>query len=319
VGLLERTGELSGSWFSSLTDATPARDAQLYLMEPYDPRKTPLLMVHGLIATPIGWASVTNDLWGDPAIRRRYQVWHYHYPTSAPFLYSAYVMRQRLDEVRALLRDEGYGEIRPMVVIAHSMGGLLTKTLITDSGEDAWKVILTRPVGTLAGAPEDVALVNDILHWRARTHVRRVIFVAVPHRGSGTSLTLVGRLGARLAGVPAAFTGVYARLDRENPGALTPGFRAALRRGLTSIDTLSPRHPILPLLDAKPFAPWVTVHSIIGDRGKPGPLADGSDGVVPYSSSHLDAAASELVVPAGHRAYANPAAVSEVKRILALP
>jgi hypothetical protein len=147
-----------------------------------------------------------------------------------------------------------------------------------------------------------------------------VIFMAVPHRGSDTSLAVVGRLGARLAGVPAAFTGVYARLDRENPGALTPGFREALRRGrLTSIDTLSPRHPMLPLLNAKPFAPWVTVHSIIGDRGRPGPLADGSDGVVPYTSSHLPAAASEVVVPAGHRVYADPDAVAEVRRILTLP
>jgi len=247
-------------------------------------------------------------------------VWHYHYPTSAPFLYSALIMRRRIDEVRALLRDEGYGEIRPMVVIAHSMGGLLTKTLITDSGEDAWNAVFTRPVETLAGAPEDRALVDAILHWRARTYVHRVIFMAVPHRGSDTSLAFVGRLGARLAAVPASFTGVYARLDRENPGALTPTFRDALTHGrLTSIDTLSPRHPMLPMLNAKPIAPWVTVHSIIGDRGKPGPLADGSDGVVPYTSSHLDAVASELVVPEGHRVYANPAAVAELRRILALP
>ena len=68
-------------------------------------------------------------------------------------------------------------------------------------------------------------------------------------------------------------------------------------------------------LDTRHFS----VREFIGDRGKPGPLRDGSDGVVPYASSHLDAAASELVVPAGHRVYANPAAVSEVKRILALP
>jgi len=62
VALLERAGKLSGSWLASLVDATPARDAQLYLMEPYDPRKTPLLLVHGFISTPIaGPASRTTS------------------------------------------------------------------------------------------------------------------------------------------------------------------------------------------------------------------------------------------------------------------
>ena len=86
VALLERAGALRGSWLTGLLDSQPKREAQLYLMEPYDPRKTPLLLVHGLIATPAAWAETTNQLWADPAARRRYQVWHYHYPTSAPWL-----------------------------------------------------------------------------------------------------------------------------------------------------------------------------------------------------------------------------------------
>lgn len=69
-------------------------------------------------------------------------------------------------------------------------------------------------------------------------------------------------------------------------------------------------------MDEEPFAPWVTVHSIIGDRGRGGPLAKSSDGVVPYTSSHLDAAVSELVVPTGHGAYEHPRAVTEILRIL---
>jgi hypothetical protein len=313
VALLQRTGTLRSSWLASLLARRPARPAQLYLMEPYDPDKAPLLLVHGLLSTPIDWAAVTNTLWADAAVRGRYQVWHYHYPTAAPFLYSARGLRQRLDEVRALLRQEGHADIRPLTVLAHSMGGLLAKTLVTDSGEAVWDTVFTRPSDALRAAPDDLATVTDILHWQARPHVRRVIFVAVPHRGSDMARGLLGRLGDALAGVPPEFAGLYARLDRDNPGALAPAFRPLARGALSSIDTLSPRHPLLPVLDALPVAPWVTVHSIIGDR------AGGSDGVVPYTSSHLPGAASELVVPAGHAAYEHPAAMADIRRILALP
>ncbi len=43
-----------------------------------------------------------------------------------------------------------------------------------------------------------------------------------------------------------------------------------------------------------------------------------SDGIVPYWSSHMDGAESELVVPSSHSAHQNPQAIAEVKRILKL-
>jgi hypothetical protein len=45
-------------------------------------------------------------------------------------------------------------------------------------------------------------------------------------------------------------------------------------------------------------------------------LARSSDGVVPYTSSHLDTALSERIVPADHGAYRHPDAVEEIRRIL---
>jgi hypothetical protein len=60
------------------------------------------------------------------------------------------------------------------------------------------------------------------------------------------------------------------------------------------------------------------VHSIIGDRGKAGPLELSSDGVVRYTSSHIDAAASEKIVPAGHGAFRHPEAIAEIRRVLKL-
>jgi hypothetical protein len=61
----------------------------------------------------------------------------------------------------------------------------------------------------------------------------------------------------------------------------------------------------------------VPFHSIIGDRGL-GDGEQGSDGVVPYTSAHLEGAVSELIVPADHAATAHPFTVLEVKRILKL-
>ena len=311
--------ELSGVGFGGLLRADRGRRTfGLYLMEPYDPQKTPVLFVHGLLSTPLAWANTTNELWGDAEFRRRYQIWHYLYPTSAPFLYSAKMLRQQLAETRAFLDPAGNDwASRHLSIVAHSMGGLLTRTLITHSGEAAWNGVFSVPPAALHAAPADRQLVADILHWEPDRSVRRVVFVAVPHRGSTIARGFVGRIGDAIAALPKTFTGVYARLHRDNPTALQPAFRRALSAGeLTSIDTLSPRHPLLPVINAMPFAPWITAHSIIGNRGSAGRLERSSDGIVPYTSSHLDQAVSEVVAPTGHSAYDHPVAVAEILRVL---
>jgi hypothetical protein len=47
-----------------------------------------------------------------------------------------------------------------------------------------------------------------------------------------------------------------------------------------------------------------------------GDTPNSSDGVVPYWSSHLNGAQSELIVPSDHMALRNPEAIKEVERIL---
>jgi hypothetical protein len=61
----------------------------------------------------------------------------------------------------------------------------------------------------------------------------------------------------------------------------------------------------------------VPYHSIIGDRGKDH-CPDCTDGVVPYSSSHLDGAQSEVIVPGPHGACKLPETIAELDRILRL-
>jgi hypothetical protein len=58
-------------------------------------------------------------------------------------------------------------------------------------------------------------------------------------------------------------------------------------------------------------------HSIIGDRGK-GDSPNSTDGPVPYWSSHLAGAQSELIVPGPHGSFELPQTIAELKRILLL-
>ena len=84
----------------------------------------------------------------------------------------------------------------------------------------------------------------------------------------------------------------------------------------SSVHTLSPDDPALHAT-VPIFRSDVPFHSVIGQHN-PGPVETSSDGVVPYASSHLDGAASELVVRSGHNVCENRDAQREVIRILRL-
>ena len=69
---------------TSLLNPTEAGSG-LFMMEPYNPQKTPVIMVHGFWSSPMIWMNMVNDLRSFPEIRQNYQFWFYQYPTSQPF------------------------------------------------------------------------------------------------------------------------------------------------------------------------------------------------------------------------------------------
>ena len=87
---------------------------------------------------------------------------------------------------------------------------------------------------------------------------------------------------------------------------------------LDSVNALSPKQPALGTLASLPNSHPVREFSIIGNQGKRGPIEKSSDGIVPYWSSHIDRAESELIVPSGHYAMNHEKTVAEVKRVLKL-
>ncbi len=317
---LSRTGRLRRSAILDMLTQAPSREPQLYLMEPYDPRKEPLIMIHGLLSTPLAWAAVSNDLWADESIRKRYQIWHFLYNTSAPALYSARQLRTQLAALRPLLDPEGDDPaMQQTTLLVHSMGGLVAKGLVVRPGQAFWEAAFTVPPASLKLNAADRATLNDAFEWQPDPRIHRIIFVCTPHRGSAFADNAAGRIGSWLTKPPTQFEAFYRRVSADNPGAFTPAYAALGRGELDSVSALSPRQPTLRILADLPFPEKVRVHSIIGNRGKPGPLEKSSDGIVPYTSSHLEGADTELIVPAGHGAFRHPAAKTEILRLLKLP
>ena len=78
---------------------------------------------------------------------------------------------------------------------------------------------------------------------------------------------------------------------------------------------MSPAHRLIRTLSSLPIAHGVTAHSIIAVKGD-GPPEQGEDGVVAYSSAHLEGVASERVVRSGHSVQSHPEAIEEIRRIL---
>jgi hypothetical protein len=116
----------------------------------------------------------------------------------------------------------------------------------------------------------------------------------------------IGALGIHLIALPDAVTSEFESFSE----VLVPGDDNRLP---TSIHGLSPHSKFLQALDR--YRPAVPSHSIIGIRRSQSALGS-SDGIVPYSSSHLEFAESEVFIPAGHGVFSHPKAIAEIARIL---
>ncbi len=286
----------------------------IYLIHPYDPNKIPILFIHGLISSPISWQNLTNDLCSDPTILEHYQPWFYLYPTGQSVLESAEELRNDLQATQKLFDPSGTAVAsRHVVVIAHSMGGILAHTLVSDSGDTLWNSFATKPLKSLELPREEKTLIAGKFFFRHQTCIDRVVFLAVPHRGSSLAAGLIGGIGNQLIKRPRVLAIAMRELTTSYPGILRPYYATLSFRGdPTSLISLAP-NPLLDSIAALPIR--VPFHSIIGDRGLDGGMHS-SDGVVPYSSSHLAGAESEKIVPAGHLVFSNEGAVLEIKRIL---
>jgi pimeloyl-ACP methyl ester carboxylesterase len=291
-----------------------AETARLARLQPYDPSKIPVICVHGLMDSPATWTPMINTLRSDPEIRRNYQIWFYSYPSGYPYPYSAAIMRQQLDAINA--RYPGHKKV---VLIGHSMGGIISRTMLTDSGMTLWNAIFKAPPDRVALSPKTRKMLTDALIFKHRPEVGRTIFISAPHRGSTLATNWAGRIGSSLVKGPSTLVSI---MNEARSFVTLDATSLQLKRIPNSIDTLAPNNRFVKAINTIPITPGIPYNSIMGDRGKGGnkdhtpPVS--TDGIVPYWSSHLDGAQSELIVPSNHSAHQNPQAIQEVRRILKL-
>src|SRR5258708_2280632 len=166
-----------------------AHTAAIERLQPYDPDKTVVLVIHGLKDSQATWTPMINKLRGDPVIRKHYQFWFYSYPTGYPFPYSAAILRHELDAV-----EKRFPHLKGMVVIGHSMGGCISRVLLTDSGNQVWTKIFGRSPDEVPLSPKTREYFSEELFFKHRPEIGRVIFISAPLRGANMASGSVGRL-----------------------------------------------------------------------------------------------------------------------------
>jgi hypothetical protein len=290
-----------------------ANDQGLMFLQPHRTGRIPVVLVHGTASSPARWAELVNELAADPELRNRIEFWLFLYNTGNPIAYSAGLLRKALSDTIAVIDPEGRDPaLRDLVVIGHSQGGLLTKMQVIDSGSIFWDGVSSVPFDEIDLDAESRELLEQSLFFEPLPAVGRVVFIATPHRGSFRATLQIGALVKRLTQAPAKLVGVLPDLLARNPGLRA---EQEFERLPSSIDNMNPRDPFMRTLAKLPMAEGVPAHSIIAVRGT-GELEKLNDGVVEYSSAHIDDVESELVIRSGHSVQGHPLAISEVARIL---
>ena len=197
-----------------------------------------------------------------------------------------------------------------MVLISHSMGGLLSQMQPVTTGRVLWNDVFQGDANRLYAAVPANNLMKRALIFEANPRIQRIVFICVPHRGADLAINWIGSIGVGLIQLPGT---IVAQISSVATGTLQKDI--GVKHPPTGINGLSPRSPVLRGLDTLPIhAPY---HTIVGDRGR-GDTPKSSDGVVAYWSSHLTGAESEIIVPGPHGSFALSQTISELKRILRL-
>ena len=302
-------------WTGLVDPERLAEVTNIYQFRPYQPGKIPVLFIHGIFSSPSAWTVMFNELQGDPAVRARYQFWFAYYPSGHPIAYSVARLRRQLHALQGTIDPQGADpSLRRMVVVGHSMGSLVGRTLVQSSGQVFWNSFFTRPPDQVRLPDATRDLIRKVFLFEPEPAIRRVVFIAGPHRGSNIANRMFGRVTSALVRRSPEIAEMRQRVQELNgPEILQPTFRT---RMMSSIDNLEWGSPMLQAMVRLPIDPGVPFHSIMGNIFAQHDPERWTDGVVEYRSAHLDGAASELVVPHTHSCQDKPVVIAEVSRIL---
>jgi hypothetical protein len=231
-------------------------------------------------------------------------------------------MREDLAHMRKALDPQRQAPaLDQMVLVGRSMGGLVSKLQTVDSGNEFWRTLTDRPFVELQADPDVRDGLAETYFFDPNPSIRQIITIGTPHRGSEFSNDFTRWLGRKLIAVPSKIMHRRNQLVARNPDYFRDGAPLNITN---SIDSLSPKSPILPVLLEAPAGPWVKYHNIVGQAPRKGFtnkvsmwLSGEGDGLVSLESARLDNAATQIVVHADHQhVHRDPQSILQVRKIL---
>ena len=293
----------------------------LFMLEPFDPDKIPVIFVHGFWSSATTWIHMLNELRGDAEVRENFQFWFYSYPTGKPFWESARELRSDLAEMvdsldpnhESICRDEA-------VMVGHSMGGLLSLMQTFDSGDEFWKLNSDYPLNGFQGDPKSLSALKDSFYFRKNPSIDRVITIATPFGGSRYSNQATQWFGKKVISGTQQKSVDLEQLIKANQEKWKQG---SLVEFTTSIESLNPQNPAIQIFNERVKTSGVNLHNIAGQVEEKSifpksnaKFAD-DDGVVDVEDALSSVAISKKLVPSEHNhVHQHPETIEEVRRLL---
>ncbi|WP_290177098.1 alpha/beta hydrolase [Psychrobacter sp. APC 3279] len=389
-GLWLSENQLDGVGYLNLITRQPdAQLPKLFMLEPYDPDKRVLIMLHGLASSPATWVNLTNDILNDDKLRDNYQVWQIFYPTNLPILENRYQIQQLINSTYEQTDPKGQNRAsKNSVIVSHSMGALIARMMLSNDNLvddldrlDDQNVLSTNEKRQIRDALRESfgeQQLKERFELQALPQVDTAVFLSAPFRGTDYADRWFTRALRRIVYLPVGLvktvTDNLATIATQGDLAQNPLGALYLQNGASQ---LSDKSSFIQLTKDLTISDRITYHSIIANNDsditqglaqmQPGgakidlsqateentdindddtnsPLNAGdeskipaqplvaavtvnedisqalterlSDGIVPYTSAHLDGAASETVINGGHSIQTNPQTILTLRRIL---
>lgn len=379
-GLWLAENQLDGvGYLNLLTRRQETTLPKLFMLEPYDPNKRVIVMIHGLASSPATWVNLTNDIFSDDKLRDNYQVWQIFYPTNLPILENRYQIQKLLETTYQQTDPNGQNRAsKNSVIVSHSMGAIISRMMLSDDNlaknldalddknliSDSAKRQIDQTLRQAFGKEE----ISKRFQLQTLPQVDTAVFLSAPFQGTDYADRWFTRALRRIIYLPISLvktvTDNLATIATQGDLAQNPLGALYLQNGASQ---LSNKSSFIQLTKDITINDRITYHSIIANndtditqglaRMQPGgaridlsqatkadtsgdtdtssipsaPLVAAvmvdedisqalterlSDGIVPYTSAHLDGAASETVISGGHSIQANPQTILTLRRIL---
>ncbi|WP_057759159.1 esterase/lipase family protein [Psychrobacter sp. P11G3] len=278
-GLWLSENQLDGVGYLNLITRQPdAQLPKLFMLEPYDPDKRVLIMLHGLASSPATWVNLTNDILNDDKLRDNYQVWQIFYPTNLPILENRYQIQQLINSTYQQTDPNGQNRAsRNSVIISHSMGAIVARMMLSDENlvDDLDKLndkdILSsnekqqirNALKTSFGEDE----LKERFELQALPQVDTAVFLSAPFRGTDYADRWFTRALRRIVYLPVGlvktFTDNLATIATQGDLAQNPLGALYLQNGASQ---LSDKSSFIELTKDITMNERITYHSIIANN-----------------------------------------------------